>query len=594
MKTINERIASLCEQMKVAGVSACIVPGTDPHASEYLADCWKDREWISGFTGSAGTVVVSMNGAGLWTDSRYFLQAETQLAGTDISLMKQGLPETPDMVSWLVSELQAGEKVAVNAQMFSVSGYAALLADLGKSGIDMVGIDLMSKIWTDRPALPQQPFFVLDTQYSGVSASDKLKQLRAAMKKSGVDVFVMSALDDIAWLYNIRGYDVDYNPVVISYSVVEADKATLFIAPEKLTSENKTYLSSQGVETAAYHDIYKKLNEISSENKVLIDGAKLNRSLFDALPASVVVKNEMSPVFKLKSLKNETEIAGIRRAMVKDGVALTKFFKWLEENVASCTLTETSIDEKLYACRAEQENFKGASFGTIAGYGANGAIVHYSATPESAATLQPEGLFLLDSGGQYLDGTTDITRTISLGKPTAQQKQDFSLVLKGHIALSKAVFPINTRGSQLDILARKAMWECGINYGHGTGHGVGHFLNVHEGPQSIRMDENPVVLQEGMYMSNEPGLYRAGEHGIRTENLVLVVPAMETAFGKFLKFETMTLCYIDTTLFDTQILDEADIAWVNEYHKMVYERVSPHLNADEKQWLSEKCKAFVR
>jgi Xaa-Pro aminopeptidase len=372
--------------------------------------------------------------------------------------------------------------------------------------------------------------------------------------------------------------------------MVEEQKATLFIAPEKLTPETKIYLEKEGVSVSDYPDIYKSLKVISPLKAILIDGAKFNQSLFEVIPNGCTIRNNMSPVFKLKSIKNETEIAGYQRAMIKDGVALTRFFKWLEENVPSGKLTEFSINKKLYEFRSQQENFVGESFGTIAGYGAHGAIVHYSATEESASKLQAEGIFLLDSGGQYLDGTTDITRTISLGKPTDAQKRDFTLVLKGHIALGTAVFPIGTRGSQLDILARKAMWDLGINYGHGTGHGVGHFLNVHEGPQSIRMDDNPVTLQTGMFMSNEPGLYRTNQYGIRTENLILVVPALKTEFGEFLKFETLTLFPIDRNLIEILMITEEEEAWIDEYHERVFNELSPLLNDEEKLWLKDKCK----
>ncbi|HET7732725.1 MAG TPA: aminopeptidase P family protein [Paludibacter sp.] len=589
MESIINRISFLREAMRNAGVAACIIPGTDPHASEYIAEHWKERVWISGFNGSAGTAVVALDKAGLWTDSRYFLQAADQLAGTGIELMKQGLPETLDIIPWLVSELKSGEKVGVNAQMFSVNGYAAMKAELQLSGIELVSIDLPGQVWTDRPSLPLNPFFVFDIKYTGKSAADKLADLRAEMKKARANVFVMSALDDIAWLFNIRGNDVDYNPVTIAYALVEEDKATLFIAPEKVTGATKQYLTKEGVSVAGYLEIYTALKDIVTSTAVLVDGAKLNQSLFEAIPSGCAIRNSMSPVFKLKSIKNEVEMAGYRRAMVKDGVALTRFFKWLEENVASGELTEVSIDEKLYEFRSQQENFIGESFGTIAGYGSHGAIVHYSATEESAATLKPEGIFLLDSGGQYLDGTTDITRTVALGKVTEQQKTDFTLVLKGHIALSMAIFPAGTRGSQLDILARKAMWSLGLNYGHGTGHGVGHFLNVHEGPQSIRAEENPVVLQPGMFLSNEPGLYRVGEYGIRTENLVHIIPAMKTDFGQFLQFETVTLFPIDRELIDIIVLDHDEANWVDEYHQKVYDALSPFLNADEKAWLETKC-----
>jgi Xaa-Pro aminopeptidase len=589
MELVRERVASLRIAMQQAGVSACIIPGTDAHASEYIAEFWKEREWISGFNGSAGTAVVSLQKAGLWTDSRYFLQAADQLAETGIELMKQGLPETPDSMAWLAGELKAGERVGVNAQMFSLNGFAAMKAELALSGIELVSIDLLAQVWKDRPALPTKPFFVFDVKYAGKSASDKLQELRAEMKKARADVFVLSGLDDIAWLFNVRGADVDYNPVTIAYALVEDDKATLFVAPEKVTAETRPYLENEGVSVAPYLAVYDALKAIPASKAVLVDGAKLNQSLFEAIPAACTIRNSMSPVFKLKSIKNEVEMAGYRRAMVKDGVALTRFFKWLEENLKSGKLTETSVDRKLYEFRSQQENFIGESFGTIAGFGPHGAIVHYSATEESASTLKPDNVFLLDSGGQYLDGTTDITRTVALGMPTVQQKIDFTLVLKGHIALTTATFPAGTRGSQLDILARKAMWDLGLNYGHGTGHGVGHFLNVHEGPQSIRAEENPVVLQAGMFMSNEPGLYRTGKYGIRTENLVHIVPGKKTEFGQFLKFETITLYPIDQLLIDVDLMTDEDILWLNEYHKKVYEALAPKLEEDEREWLSRKC-----
>lgn len=586
---IKERIEKLRGVMRTNNISAYIVPGTDPHASEYIAECWKERVWISGFTGSAGTAIIGLIKAGVWTDSRYFLQGETELAGTGIDLMKMGLPETPGMVSWIISTLQKGERVGVNPQMFSVEGYQSLQNELAEAGIELVSVDLISKVWTDRPAMPSNSCFVFDVKYTGNSVAEKLALLRAEMQKAGAGVVVLSALDDIAWLFNIRGNDVDYNPVTIAFAIVDSDNATLFINPEKINAATAEYFSKNEIKTADYLSVYQHLEEISPEAKVWIDGAKLNRSLYESIPATCKKINRMSPVFRLKSIKNETEVAGYRRAMVKDGVALTRFFIWLEENVATGTLTELSVDEKLLAFRAEQENFVGQSFGTIAGYRGHGAIVHYKATEATASTLQPEGIFLLDSGGQYLDGTTDITRTVTLGKPTEEEKTDFTLVLKGHIALTTALFPVGTRGSQLDILARKAMWDLGLNYGHGTGHGVGHFLNVHEGPQSIRMDENPVTLQEGMFMSNEPGLYRTGKHGIRTENLVLVVPAVETEFGKFLKFETLTLFPIDQDLIDVDMLTEKEIDWINNYHKMVYDSLSPYLNEMERAWLELKC-----
>ena len=592
MEHIKYRVASLRELMNKKGISACIIPGTDPHASEYIAEYWKERVWISGFNGSAGTAVITLNKAGLWTDSRYFLQGTEQLSGTGIELIKQGLPETLEIIPWLSDELKAGDKVGVNPQMFSVNTYAAMKSELKTEGVELISIDLLAEVWTERPSLPLNPIFVFDTKYNGKVCKEKLTALRAELKKAKANIFVMSALDDIAWLFNVRGNDVDYNPVVIAYALVAEEKATLFIAPEKLTAETRLYLEKEGVSVADYTAINDTLKGISASKAVLIDGSKLNQSMFEAIPSVCAIRNTMSPVFKLKSIKNEVEMAGVRRAMVKDGVALTKFFKWLEENVASGKLTEVSVDKKLYEFRKEQENFMGESFGTIAGYGPHGAIVHYSATEESASVLKPEGIFLLDSGGQYLDGTTDITRTVALGKVTDKQKTDFTLVMKGHIALGTAVFPAGTRGTQLDILARKAMWDLGLNYGHGTGHGVGHFLNVHEGPQSIRMDENPTVLQSGMFMSNEPGMYRTGEYGIRIENLVHIVPAMQTEFGQFLQFETVTLFPIDKNLIAIEMLNETEKNWLNAYHQKVFVNVSPSLNESEKIWLENKCSAI--
>ena len=594
MAAINERIASLRDVMRKAGVASCIIPGTDPHASEYIADYWKERVWISGFTGSAGTAVVTLTKAGLWTDSRYFLQGEEELKGSGMDLMKMGLPETADIIPWLIDTLKPGEKVAVNAQMFSVNAYSAMKSELETVGIELVSIDLMKEVWTDRPDLPKKPFYVFDLKYSGQSTTDKIAATRAEMAKLRSQVFVMSALDDIAWLFNIRGNDVDFNPVVIAYALVEENDVTLFVDQDKLTEETKTYLASVGVRIKAYDAIYSVLEQIESSKTVLIDGAKLNRALYESIPAACTKRNAMSPVFKLKSIKNEVEMAGVRQAMVKDGVALTRFFIWLEENLKSGNLNEVSVDQKLYEFRSKQENFKGESFSTIAGYGPHGAIVHYRAVPESASTLKPENLFLLDSGGQYLEGTTDITRTVALGTPTVKQKIDFTLVLKGHIALATAKFPSGTRGSQLDILARKAMWDLGINYGHGTGHGVGHFLNVHEGPQNIRMDENPISLQEGMFMSNEPGLYRTNQYGIRTENLIHVIKAEKTEFGEFLKFETVTLFPIDKELIDVEMMSDEDIDWLNNYHKRVYDSLAQKLDENEREWLSRKCAKLKR
>lgn len=592
MKLIKEKLAALRQAMKQTGVSAYIVPGTDPHASEYIADYWKEREWISGFDGSAGTAALTLDKAGLWTDSRYFLQGSEQLAGTEIELMKQGLPETLEIVPWLATELKQGDKVGVNAEMFSVNAFSSMRTELALSGIELVNIDLIKIAWTDRPSLPQNPFFVFDAKYTGKTIAEKLADVRAEMKKLHADVYVLSALDDIAWLYNIRGNDVDYNPVVIAYATVCANNTSLYISSEKITAETQKYLSDNAVEVKDYFAIREELAKIPTDKSVLVDGGKFNQSLFEAIPAACTKRIAMSPVFRLKAVKNSVEMEGVRRAMVKDGVAMTRFFRWFEDKLGSEKLTEISITEKLRGFRAEQQGFKGESFGTIAGYNGHGAIVHYKATPESDAEISANGILLLDSGGQYLDGTTDITRTVALSEPSDQAKIDNTLVLKGHIQLAMAKFPVNTRGSQLDILARKAMWDEAINYGHGTGHGIGHFLNVHEGPQNIRMDENPVTLQPGMILSNEPGLYRTNQYGIRIENLVQVIPAEKTEFGQFLKFETLTHCYIDTRLVNATMLTEQERNWLNDYHQTVFNSIAPHLSEEEIVFLKKKTAAI--
>lgn len=593
MTQIKERLAKLRESMKLMEVNACIIPGTDPHASEYIADYWKEREWISGFNGSAGTVVVTLEKAGLWTDSRYFLQGAAQLKETTIELMKQGLPETLEIVPWLETELNKGDKVAINAQMFSVNSFALIKKELKMSGIDVVSEDLIKKVWENRPPLPSKPFFVFAKKYSGKSVEEKLKLLRDELQKQHADVFVLSALDDIAWLFNIRGNDVSYNPVTIAYAMVSQDSATLFIASEKCDDTSLKYLYQNNIQIEDYNAINGALRLIPADKTVLIDGNKLNQSLYENIPEECEKRNVMSPVFQLKSIKNSIEMKGVRKAMVKDGVALTRFFIWLDKQLKNGEkVTEISLTERLSELRAKQKNFKGESFGTIAGYAEHGAIVHYSATVKTDAELKQEGILLLDSGGQFLDGTTDITRTVALGKPSKQQKTDYTMVLKGHILLGTAKFPTGTRGSQLDVLARKAMWDQAINYGHGTGHGVGHFLNVHEGPQNIRMDENPIILRSGMILSNEPGLYRTGEYGIRIENLVHIISAEKSEFGQFLKFETLTLFPIDTMLVDKKMLTDKEIKWLNNYHDNVYKKLAPHLTKKECKWLEKMTKAI--
>lgn len=592
--TINNRIAALRAHIAQEQIQAFIIPSTDPHLSEYVAPHWQSREWISGFTGSAGTVVVTAKDAGLWTDSRYFLQAARQLEGTCITLYKEMLPETPNIPEFLSAHLQEGDCVGIDGKMFSAEEVEHLQKELKKSGIRIKSIaDPMQLLWTDRPAMPLAPAFVYDTKYAGMSFTEKLSAVRQTMEAAGADSLLLSALDEIAWLLNIRGNDVHCNPVVVSYLLIEKDKVNYFVQPQKVTPELAEYFSANGISVHPYEEIGHYLNSFNAHS-ILMNPAKTNYAIYSAIRPGCLIINGASPVALLKAIRNKQEIAGIHAAMQRDGVALVKFLKWLDEAVPAGKETEISVDKKLHTFRAAQPLYMGESFDTIAGYKEHGAIVHYEATPETDVTLKPEGFLLLDSGAQYLDGTTDITRTIALGPLTEEEKTDYTLILKGHIALAMAVFPEGTRGAQLDVLARMPIWKERMNYLHGTGHGVGHFLNVHEGPQSIRMNENPVALQPGMVTSNEPGVYKAGSHGIRTENLVLTVPAGEGMFGKYLKFETLTLCPICRKGIIKELLTAEEIGWLNDYHRTVYEKLSPDLNNDEREWLKEACKAVIR
>ncbi len=586
---ITKRLSALRTAMSNAGISAYIVPSTDPHASEYVPARWKDRPWISGFTGSAGVVVITADEAGLWTDSRYFLQAEQQLAGSGIDLYRDGIPGTPSINSWLRSKLRKGDVVAVNAMVYSVSEYRCLEAELSVSGIQLRDADLISPLWSDRPAIPANQCFVLDEKFAGETVQSKLERVRQKVNDSNADTLVISSLDEIAWLLNLRGSDVEFNPVFISYVLLTKSDCTLFIVPDKISKEVDRHLLQCGVKTANYNDIEKALADLRDGSRVLVDDKKLNHRLFSLLPDSVSVVCAPSPIQLMKAQKNAVEIEGFRRAMVTDGVSLVRFFRWLEDAVSRQPITECDVMDSLREFRSKGENFVGESFGTIAGYQDHGAIVHYEAEPATCHTLKPAGILLLDSGGQYLDGTTDITRTIALGTPTDEQRRDYTLVLKGHIALARAQFPEGTRGNQLDILARHALWQNGLHYGHGTGHGVGHFLCVHEGPHSVRTDNNTTELRPGMVMSDEPGLYRTGKWGIRIENLITVVEGPTTEFAHFYRFETLTLCPYDKRLIDFSMLNDEERAWVEQYHARVYETLAPRLNDDERLWLKAKC-----
>lgn len=602
MNSINQRIGSLRQLMREHNLQAYIVPGTDPHASEYMASHWMETTWLSGFKGETGTVVITLEHACLWTDSRYYLQAEKELAGSEIGLMKESEIDTPSIPKWLCSVLAQGSKVGVNAEMFSQQAYVALAGTLLEKQISLVSVDLFRPLWVEnRPAIPDSPLYPYLQEYAGESVESKFLRVRAEMQRYGANVLVLSALDEIAWLLNIRGTDVEYNPVVISYVVLEMDKCTLFVNPQKVDAEAAAYLQEHNIARQDYDAVYGYLHTLADKT-VLFDGARLNRALWEAIANNCLKVDKQSPVLLLKSRKNAVELQGERIAMRRDAVALTRFFMWLEKTFGTQTLTEYGLMQKLHEFRAGQEHFVEESFCTIAGFRGNGAIVHYQATAGDCADVVGKGVLLLDSGGQYLEGTTDITRTVWLGEipqsGTAEEASfrrfchDFTLVLKGHIALACARFPRGTRGNQVDILARQYLWQEGLSYGHGTGHGVGHFLGCHEGPQNIRTDNNPTPLEVGMICSDEPGLYRSGEYGIRTENLITVVPVQKTGFGEFLGFEVLTLCYYDTRLVEKELLTRKEIAWINAYHQRVLQEITPLLTPEEAQWLKAKCETI--
>ena len=592
MKTnIPERIAALREAMKQHKIDAYIIPTSDPHMSEYPADCWKYREWISGFTGSAGTVIITADKAGLWTDSRYFLQASTQLEGTGIELFKMMLPETPTIPEFLTHELKEGQTVGLNGEIYSLADARSLEKALAEKEIKLnTNASLIDPIWKERPAIPEAPMFEMPIELSGKSTEDKLLDIIKMLHKAGADCTILSALDEVAWTFNIRGTDVAYNPVVISYAFVSEKESVLFVNPKKIPAEIAEHLKKEGVTLADYGMLATFLSRLPERTRVFIDSKRTNVAIYNALPKSSILIEGTSPANHLKSIKNETEIKGFRNAVLKDGIAMTKFYFWLEKMLkAGEKVTELSAAAKLTALRSEQPQYVMDSFASISSYGPHGAVVHYSPTPETDTELKTDSLYLLDSGAQYLDGTTDITRTIALcDEPSEQMKKDFTRALKGTIGIAKCKFPAGIRGCLIDAFARKALWDAGINYLHGTCHGIGHCLNVHEGPQSIRMEENPVILEPGMVMSDEPAIYRPGEYGIRTENMILIREDSETEFGKFLGFETLTLCYIDTKLVIPSMLSVREHAWLNKYHQMVYDLVSPHLTEEEKAWLKEK------
>jgi len=591
---ISERLSALRKFMETRHLDAFIVPSTDPHLSEYPPKRWECRKWITGFTGSAGTAVITMKQAGVWTDSRYFLQAAQQLEGTGFDLFKMGMPETPDMIDWIVEQVGNGGKVGIDGMVYATSEAKALKNKLESKGIELeTHFDPFEEIWKDRPEIPKNKIFTLPEEITGESTKNKIERIVEEIEKAGAEGIVIATLDAVAWTFNIRGNDVEYNPVAVAYGYVSKNESVLFIDPDKLTPPIASELQSQGVKTANYNHIFDYIEKLPEKTTICVTESKINYTLYQHLSARCKVIDLPSPIDLMKSMKNETELNGFRQAMVKDGVALTRFYIWLEKAVPTGTVTEMTIAEKLREFRSQQEQYMGESFGTIAGYAAHGAIVHYSATPESNSIIEPRGLLLIDSGAQFMHGTTDITRTVALGEIAPQMKSDYTKVLKGHIALATAIYPEGTRGSQLDILARKPLWDDCETYWHGTGHGIGHFLNVHEGPQNIRTEENPTPLKQGMVTSNEPGIYRTDQYGIRIENLVVTQEYKKTEdFGTFYHFETLTLCPIDTKPIETDMLTEKEKLWLNNYHQMVYDKLQHHLNEEEKAWLKEKTKAI--
>lgn len=596
---VREKIDGLRRLMASNGLAAYVVPGNDPHASEYMASHWFEMQWISGFNGEAGTVVVTMDRALLWTDSRYYLQAGIELQDSGIELMRESDIDCPSVIDWLSENIDG--VVGVNPEMFSVNSFREFRSEL-KS------IDLIKPLWTeDRPSIPQDKLYPYSADFAGESVESKLARMREKVfKTSSADAastgehsgaLIISALDEIAWLLNIRGNDVEFNPVVISYVVLEKEKCTLFVDAAKIDSPARNYLDFNNIDIRPYEAVFEYIHGL--QGTVFYDGARVNEALYEAIPEACKKVNLTSPILIDKAKKNAVELEGERIAMRQDAVALTRFFKWMEEEAFADgkTRTEWELMEKLHEFRAMGENFVEESFGTIAGYRGNGAIVHYAATPDKCAVVKPEGMLLLDSGGQYLDGTTDITRTVWLGGRIPQQaKLDYTYVLKGHIALARARFPRGTRGNQLDAFAKQYMWEAGITFGHGTGHGVGHFLCCHEGPQNVRTDNNPTPLEIGHIVSDEPGIYRTDKWGIRTENLITVIPAGQTKAAttedEWLAFETLTLCFYDTSLIEMSLMTEDEIDWINAYHVRVYKEVAPLLNDEEKAYLAYKCQAI--
>jgi len=588
---IRNRIGDLRQKMQEEGLDAYIISGTDPHMSEYLPEHGQTRAFISGFTGSAGMVIVSLDQAALWTDSRYFLQAEEQLAGTNIELVKMRTAGHPEPAEWLKLNLRKGAVVGTDEWCISINQFEAMQKSLAEAGIMLKETgDLLNAIWTDRPTLPDSPTYEHELKYACTDRKDKIEIVCRELEKSGANLQIITALDDLAWTFNLRGSDVECNPVFMAYASVSAEEIVLFIEGKKLPAELKSKLESEGIQIREYSGLIEYLQHLPNTAKVRIDADRTNQAIRKNIPAACLIVEGLSIPCRLKAIKTEAEIEHIREAMRKDGVALVEFLYWIENSLGKIPVTEYTVAEKLTEFRTKQPGFKGISFFPIVGYKEHGAIVHFHVSEDNALPIEKNGFLLFDSGGQYLDGTTDTTRTISLSELTARQKSDFTLVLKGMISLSRAKFPSSTRGYHLDILARKDLWQQGLNYGHGTGHGVGYFLNVHEGPMSIRQEFNDRMIEAGMVLSDEPALYRLGEYGIRTENMLVCVKDESTEYGDFLRFDTLTLCPIDTKAIEKSMLTAEETEWLNTFHQWVYNELSPRINDELKVFLKEQTR----
>lgn len=590
---VDARVNSLRTLMRERGIDAFIVPSDDNHGSEYVSEYFRAREWVTGFTGSAGTAVITLEEAHLWTDGRYFLQGAKEIEGTSYILEKLGEPGVKNHVEWLADNLQAGSTVAFNGKVFTVAALNSLKSLLSNKNINIKAEeDLFEKIWPERPSMPKGKMFIHELKYTGKSLSEKLAMVREEMKKEGISDFILASLDDIAWLLNLRGADVPCNPVFLSYLLMNDNGCTLYIDKDKVTQEINKYLEENNVNIKGYEEIVSDIVKIDDKAVVTYDPTKTNVWIKDALSGNVKVVERRNITTDLKARKNEAELSNIENAMVKDGVAMVKFFNWLKKNIGKTEITEITAADKLTQFRSEGEGFVDISFSTISGYGPNGAIIHYHATEESHSKLEPKSLYLIDSGAQYLDGTTDITRTLALGELTEEEMVDYTLVLKGNISLSMAKFLYGIAGCNLDILARKPMWDRGIDYKHGTGHGIGYLLNVHEGPQGIRKEISNVALEKGMLISNEPGIYREGKHGIRLENIVAVNIEAETEFGRFMKFDVLTYCPFELEAIKVELLSSEEKQWLNNYHELVYNKLEGYLNDEEKAWLREATRAI--